>query len=71
VPSTAPAGVHDRAGAPGGRGAALDERGVIARGHEADLLAVGLVGDLQAEAARVLAHGGLVERPTGKAARAS
>ena len=40
---------------------ALDERGVVAVGDEADLLAVRLVGDRQAERARVLAHLGLVE----------
>ena len=34
----------------------LDELRVIAGGHEADFLAVGLVGDLQSKAPRLGAH---------------
>ena len=40
----------------------LEERRVVAVGHEADLVAVGLFGDRQAELARVLADRRLVER---------
>ena len=41
---------------------ALEERGVVAVGDEADLVAVRLVGDGEAEPRRMRADGGLVER---------
>ena len=47
--------------------ATLDERRVIAVGHEADLVAVRLVGDGKAKLARVLPNGVLVECADGKA----
>ena len=53
--------VHDRAGAVRAGGLSLDEGRVVAVGHEADLLALGLVGDGQAALARDAPHLGLVE----------
>src|SRR4029078_4588896 len=65
MPEDAPLAIANLAA--GDRGAAPDELGVLARGDEADLLAVLLLGDAQAEAPCLLADGGLVERADGEA----
>ena len=49
----------------------VDERGIVAVGHEADLLAIVLFGDRQAEFLRQLAHFGLIMPPRGNSVRAS
>ena len=46
---------------PGIVGVALEEAGVIAVGDEADLVTVLLLGDPQAEMARLIAYRGLVQ----------
>ena len=65
TPSCAPSGratlVENRAAA-SPRRSLCDERRVVAVGHEADLLAVGLVGDREPEPARLGAHGRLRQR---------
>ncbi len=54
------------------RAQALDDVGVTAARHEADVLAVGLVGDGQAEAPRELARtSGLAQSPSGKRSKSS
>ena len=50
---------------------AAQEAAIVVVGHEADLLALGLVGGHQAEPARVLAHLVLGSSPTGNRAAAS
>ena len=60
-PSARPLSSTNRAAASVGR-PPRDERRVVAVGHEADLLAVGLVGDQQSEPARLGAHVRLRQR---------
>src|SRR5581483_2634404 len=58
--------VDDRPAAFDRRILARDERRIVAVGDEADLLAVGLVGDDQSEPPRLLAHIRLHQRADGE-----
>ena len=66
-PSSRPSLVHDGAGLGGAGAEPLDHAGIAARGHEADVLAVGLARDREAEARRLRPHPLLGEIAEGEA----